>query len=125
MLAKERSRLGARARAITDDFIMQALARVGLEVPLAALRVSDLVPLDERVRVVRDLAPELLARTGQVERSELEVQALQTWLDEQLHPCGSDPRSLVAEGIEAALDELDAAEPDLRARAVELLRNGH
>ncbi len=106
-IAHERQRLQRQAQAIADDFALQALARVGIEVPRAALRVSDLVPLEERTRVVEQVAPALLDRAAAALRGDLDLAQLATWLDEQLRPCGNDPRGLVAPGIEAAFRDLD------------------
>jgi len=122
-LAAERRRLEALAANIVDDFTLQALARVKLTVPTAALRVSDLVPLEQRVRVVEQVAPALLERVRALDLApgEAAVAALRAWLSVELKPCGNDPEGLVLPGLQAAWAKVAADEPALVARALALL----
>ncbi len=111
-LARERGMLERMAQDISDGFVTDALARIGEDLPRAALRVSDLVPLEERVRVVTEVAEGLVGRYGAVKRGELSMEGLQAWLSEELAPLGSDPKKLVAEGMAMAMADLAADEVD-------------
>ncbi|MBM4320338.1 MAG: hypothetical protein FJ125_10340, partial [Deltaproteobacteria bacterium] len=104
LLEAERSRLRSWAREVADDSVCQAMLRVGITVPEAALRISDLVPLEERLRVVQVVAPRLLKEAYRLEQGETTLDEVRGWLERELRPCGNDPRELVAEGIFAALD---------------------
>ena len=103
-LAAERERLEALALALADDLTVQALARVQMKVPPAALRVSDLVPLEQRVSVVQTVAPALLQRVEALgpDPTPAARAELKAWLDAELRSCGNDPEGLVAPGMLAA-----------------------
>jgi hypothetical protein len=119
--AAEHERLLRLAREIADDFVLQSLARVGQTLPRAALRVSDLVPLEDRIRVVERVAPELAGRVDAMLQGETSREDLGLWLERTLRPCGNDPAGLVLPGIEAVFDEMELA-TDLRKAALDLLR---
>lgn len=89
----------ARAEALAFDFAAQMLARAGLALPDWALRVSDLVAIEQKMELAQSILPELRARlaAGQAPREA----ALQAWLDEVLRPFGKDPRGLIAPAARA------------------------
>ena len=89
----------ARAEALAFDFAAQGLARAGLSLPGWALRVSDLVAIEQKTELAERVLPELRARlaAGVAARDA----GLQGWLDEQLRPFGKDPRGLVAPAVRA------------------------
>lgn len=97
----------ARADRIALDFAAQMLARVDISLPEWALRVSDLVAVEQKVHFAQSLIPGVRARIEAREPSE----ALRAWIDEELRPYGKDPRGLVADAVRAwaALGESDAA----------------
>ena len=105
-LAQERRRLERSAQALADDFVIQALARVDIALPQAALRVSDLLPLEDRIWAVRELAPQLVQRHQQGASQE----AIAAWMDEQLGRLGRDARSLVAGGLSAVFEQAGVVE---------------
>jgi phosphoglucomutase/phosphomannomutase len=88
-----------RAERLALDFAALMLARVDVRLPEWALRVSDLVAIEQKVDLAERILPEVRARlaAGGSPRDA----ALQAWLDAQLKPFGKDPRGLVAPAIAA------------------------
>lgn len=91
----------ARATAIGNAFIRfclgpQVLGDVYPEIPEESLLVSDLVPVDHKLRLCTEILPDLLEQL----RGAVDAGA---WLDEQLGPFGEDPRGMVKTAANAWL----------------------
>ena len=102
------SSVDARAEALAFGFAELMLARAGIVLPGWALRVSDLVAIEQKQELASRILPELQARLAAgVAPGEA---ALQRWLDAELKPFGKDPRGLVAPAIRAwAAEVADSA----------------
>ena len=102
--------MDADCLALAQDFVALMLARVDLVLPGWALRISNLVPIEQKQHFADTVMPGLLRR--------LEAQeSVEDWLDAELADFGRDARALVRPGIEAWLAEQQAGEigPQLRA----------
>ncbi len=100
----------AATRALAEDFALAMLRRVDIELPRWALKVSDLLPVEQKLHFAEGLMPELADR--------LRAQApVLDWLEEALRPFGKDPRALLLPGVRdwAALQS-----PELGSAAVAL-----
>ena len=98
-LENEVPRVTEAARALALDFAHQMLARAEIELPAWALRVSDLVAIEQKQHLAAELMPALRARLGDgVSPAD---PTLQAWLDAELRPYGKDPRGLVADAVSA------------------------
>ena len=95
--------VAARADRLALDFARQMLARVDIALPEWALRVSDLVAIENKQHFAEVLLPALRKRVAAGE----DVHA---WLDAELRAYGKDPRGLVAPAVTAwaTLGEPDA-----------------
>lgn len=111
----------ARATAIGNAFIRFCLGPAVLgdvypEIPEESLLVSDLVPVDHKLRLCTEILPGLLERLrGGADAG--------SWLDGQLRPFGEDPRGMVERAAVAWLDRAvreGRATGDLRQRARDL-----
>lgn len=87
----------ARAERLAFGFAAAMLARVNIALPEWALRVSDLVAIEQKQDLADRIVPRLVERlaTG-VEPRDPELQG---WLESELRPFGKDPRGLVAPAI--------------------------
>ena len=82
------------------------------EIPDESLLVSDLVPVDHKVRLCTDILPALVEKlVGGEEAGD--------WLDENLAPFGEDARGLVRDAAKAYLSRPEVAEALGEARALE------
>jgi len=99
----------ARAERLALGFAAQMLARAGIALPEWALRVSDLVAIEQKQELAERIVPEVRSRLAA--GTALNDPELRTWLDTALKPFGKDPRGLVAPAIRAwaAGGEADAA----------------
>ncbi|MCP4677313.1 MAG: hypothetical protein GY854_17725, partial [Deltaproteobacteria bacterium] len=97
----------------------EILGDVYPSVPDESLLVSDLVPVDHKIRLGTDILPEL----GRKLAGDEDVEA---WLDEQLKPFGEDPRGLVRDATIAWLTRaahegiLDTAKAEAAKKLFEL-----
>jgi hypothetical protein len=92
----------ARATEIGNAFIRfclgpQVLGDVYPEIPDESLLVSDLVPVDHKVRLCTEILPGLIERLSGGGDPD-------AWLDEQLAPFGEDPRGMVGAAARAWLE---------------------
>jgi phosphoglucomutase len=96
-LAAARREMDAAVRETTLSVVDRLLRLVGVGLPRAALLVSPLVSLDNRVDFAERFLPELHARL----RAPLAPQPteLAEWIDQRLAAYGSDPRDLVSAGV--------------------------
>jgi phosphoglucomutase/phosphomannomutase len=118
-LASQRAELDVTAHAVADAFALHMLGILGVHLPAYALRISGLVPLDGRVKLVEDVMPELEARAAAVvSGSETETEA-GAWLDGALADAlGSDGRSLARTAFEeyVTTESARADAPERRAQ---------
>jgi hypothetical protein len=84
-------------RRITLSVVDQLLHLVGVELPRAALLVSSLVSLENRIDFGSRFLPELEARLAAARPADAD--RLARWIDERLNAYGTDPRFLVAPGV--------------------------
>jgi phosphoglucomutase/phosphomannomutase len=99
-------RCAAAARDLARAFAQDMLARVGVDVPAWALRVSDLCAIESKAHLAETLLPGVRARlAGGTPPGDA---ALQAWIDAELSAYGKDPRKLVADAVRAWADGGDA-----------------
>jgi phosphoglucomutase/phosphomannomutase len=115
--ATEIPRCTAMARALARAFAQDMLGRVGITLPAWALRVSDLVAIEQKQALADTLLPTLQGRLA--DGSDPRAAELQAWLDAELKTFGKDPRKLVAEAIAAWCEDASAPEA---ARVAEAMR---
>ncbi|MDP2309534.1 MAG: phospho-sugar mutase [Pseudomonadota bacterium] len=96
--ATEIPRVSGEAKALALAFAEGMLARVGIELPLWALRVSDLVAIEYKQHLAEVLLPEVRRRIAA-------GAPLDGLVDEGLRPYGKDPRGLVADAVRAWADQ--------------------
>lgn len=99
--ATEVPRVAALARELALDFAALMLARVDIVLPRWALRVSDLVAIEQKTHFATTFVSHLRAWDGAPRDP-----ALQAWIESELKAYGKDPRGLVAEAIRAAAADL-------------------
>ncbi|MES2641558.1 MAG: phospho-sugar mutase [Myxococcota bacterium] len=92
--ATEIRRVSAEAKELALAFAHAMLGRVEIELPLWALRVSDLVAIEFKQHLAGVLLPEVRRRIAA-------GAPLESVVDEGLRPYGKDPRGLVAEAVRA------------------------
>ncbi|MFQ5666960.1 MAG: hypothetical protein ACE5I7_11080, partial [Candidatus Binatia bacterium] len=97
--AAARGEMDGATRRITLALVDRVLRLVGIELPSAALVVSSLVSLENRLDFARRFLPELEARLRSADTAN--PAALAVWVDERLGGYGSDPRDLVRAGVAA------------------------
>ena len=89
----------ARAERLAFGFAAIMLARADIVLPEWALRVSDLVAIEQKQELAESILPalraKLIAGTGPRDPE------LKTWLEAELRLFGKDPRGLVAPAIRA------------------------
>jgi phosphoglucomutase/phosphomannomutase len=95
-LAAEKRAIDRRAATVAKDFLELALARIETAMPRWALDVSDLAPLEAKIRF-----GELFVEF--VHRIECGAVDLSDWLEAALAPLGSDARLLVRGAVESYL----------------------
>lgn len=96
-LEQEVPRVDAACQALAEAFVAEMLGRVGLSLPGWAIRVSDLVAVEQKQHFAEVLMPGLAARLEAVLNGE--HPDVEGWLDAELRPYGKDPRGLVAPGV--------------------------
>ena len=93
-----RERIDQQAAHLAESFTLLMLARLDIELPVHALRVSGLVSLDSRIDFARQFLPELESRVGTLAPGE-NLEPVRDWVDQRLSGYGKDPRGLVKGGI--------------------------
>lgn len=103
-------------RALRDtlvaDFVAQALGRIGMDLPKAALSINSLVEVTDRVDFINTVLPALRAKVKAGE----EDGAIHTWLKGRVASYGSDALDLVRGGFEAWLTTIPTAEHEALRR---------
>jgi phosphoglucomutase len=122
-LDRDMAEADAEAKRIGDAFIRFCLGPEVLgdtypEIPDTALLISDLVPVDHKIRVAVEVLPELGRRAS----AGSAAAALGAWLDEQLVPLGKDARGLVRPAALAWI-AAKASEQGIDAAAGDRLRS--
>ena len=102
-LAKSKVATDALARRLADDFTRQMLATIGVELPLYALRISDLVPLDRRLHFVERFLPDFEERALACAQGQDTHESASNWIDDKLATYGKDGRALVGDAVAAYL----------------------
>ncbi len=106
--AEEIPRVAAEAKNLALAFAHLMLERVGIELPLWALRVSDLVAIENKQHLAEVLLPEVRRRLA-------DGTPVADVVDEGLRAYGKDPRGLVAEAVRAWAAEHGAEGERVRA----------
>ena len=96
-LHSEIARVTADCHALAEQFSLQMLAAVGIDLPAWALEISGLVSVENKARFAQEILPALVQRIASPEPDE----GIGEWLDVALSPCGDDARDLFAPGVEA------------------------
>jgi len=99
------SELARDARVLADAFVLMALGRGGLTVPRWALRIHDLVSVEDKVWFGETVLPGLVARLA--EGGAESVEASEVWLQRKLARFGKDARALFRPGVSAWMRETD------------------
>ena len=94
-LATEIPRVDAAARALAEDFVLEMLSRVGLTIPRWALKITDLVSVEQKALFAEEILPALTAKL------DAGAPDVDHWLDAALAPFGRDARGLVADAVRA------------------------
>ena len=102
-LARNKAATDALARRLADDFTRQMLATIGMELPLYALRISDLVPLDRRLHFVERFLPDFEERALASVQGQAAQESAPDWIDDRLATYGKDARALVGDAVAAYL----------------------
>ena len=113
--AGARRAMDEAAQEVTLSMVDQVLHAAGIALPRAALLVSSLVSIDNRIDFGEVFLPELEERLRQMPA--VEAAALAAWIDTRLQAYGSDPRFLVKNGVAHHFDAVT-----LSAESAELLR---
>ena len=79
---------------MADDFVCQALAVVGLELPGAGLHCSALLGVEERIRFADEVLPEAIQQAA----SGASEPQLRLWLEERIGSWGGDGIGMTAQG---------------------------
>jgi phosphoglucomutase/phosphomannomutase len=85
-------------RRLGEDFVLEMLSRVDLQLPRWALRASDLLSVEHKLELAHRIVPQLSVR---LESAGLETDQTRSWLMKQLSPMGPDAILLVAPALEA------------------------
>lgn len=85
----------AACEALAEDFALVMLERAGMPLPRWALKISGLVPVEQKLEFAERILPEAARRHAAGELSD-------AWLDQELAPLGKDPRGLVAPAVAAS-----------------------
>jgi phosphoglucomutase/phosphomannomutase len=96
-LSTAKVQVDAACRTLTEGFVLDMLARVDIRLPAWALRINDLVSVEDKVRFADEIIPTLVSKLADGEAP----QELGPWLDAQLCGFGKDGRLLVADAIRA------------------------
>ena len=102
-LARNKAATDALARRLADDFTRQMLTTIGIELPLYALRISDLVPLDRRLHFVEQFLPDFEDRALACVQGQAAHESAPEWIDDRLATYGKDARALVGDALAAYL----------------------
>lgn len=97
-----------KVRAFSDAFLEMMLGIVGIELTPAALKISDLVTLDNKRHFGESLMPAFEAKAREALEGRTTREEASAWIDEQLAGYGSDARLLVRDAVRAYLAESDA-----------------
>lgn len=89
------AQVDAACEALAEDMTLLMLERVDMPLPRWALKVSGLVPVEQKQHFAAEVLPALVRRLLAGEPSE-------AWLDAQLARYGKDPRGLVAPAVHAS-----------------------
>jgi len=111
-LAKQRAETDRAAKAVADAFLLYMLSLIDVVLPRYALRISQLVSLEDRVDFVERFVPELQARCDVTDS----LPDVSTWIDTRLKRYGKDARGLVGDALREYLDSRDAGDAELRER---------
>ena len=127
-LAHTKAAMNALAQRVADDFTLQMLAIIGVDLPRYALRISGLVPLDRKIAFGREFLPALETRALALCRQQTSREEVSKWIDESLWNYGEDARALVADAVHGYVDVergrsagLSGTEAGERLRCLELI----
>lgn len=93
---QERQRVDAEVEALAESFLLDALARVGLELPAWALRANDLLPIEQKRLLASEIVPEL---AEQLDSAEPELSG--RWLRRRAAAFGRDGVRLITPALRA------------------------
>jgi phosphoglucomutase len=96
-------RVEAACRELAEAFVSEMLGRVGIHLPRWAIRVSDLVAVEQKQHFAEVLMPGLVERLAADQPAE-------DWLAEQLSAYGRDGRALVRPGVAAWIAQTGPSE---------------
>lgn len=103
-LAKQSEHAQDRARSLSEAFAGMALKRIGIELPLYALRVSDLLSIDLKQAFADELIPSWEQRLCALS-DDVDVEAEAIWLREAIKGFGKEPKAMLSQGMETYFQE--------------------
>ena len=87
----------AQCQALADDFVLQILQTVDISLPRWALRIDNLVSIEDKLRFVDQVMPQALERVASEGASEED----QAWLSEALSAHGAQAQLLYTDAVTA------------------------
>jgi phosphoglucomutase len=87
----------AQCQALADDFVLQILQTVDISLPRWALRIDNLVSIEDKLRFVDQVMPQALERVANEGASEED----QAWLSEALSTHGAQAQLLYTDAVTA------------------------
>ncbi len=102
---RQKAETDAVAQQIADAFTLQMLDILGILLPRYALRISGLVPLDQRTDFAFQFIPALEERATAMMANPALVDETSAWIDERLASYGPDARGLVGKAFQQYLDD--------------------
>jgi len=87
----------------SQAFMKSMLAMIDVVLPDYAMKISDLVPLDQKLRFVESFIPAFEDRVHSVELGTINEKTVSRWIDNELKGYGPDSRQLLAPAFEAYL----------------------
>lgn len=85
-------------------FMKSMLAMIDIVLPDYAMKISDLVPLDQKLQFVESFIPAFEDQVHSVELGTINEKTISRWIDSELKGYGPDARQLLAPALEAYLD---------------------
>lgn len=100
-LSEDIPRIAAQCQSLADAFVLQMLESVDIQLPRWALRIEDLVSIEDKVRFVQVIVPALLERVAPEGASA----QTQSWLESEISAYGPKAHLLFSKAMQAYIDK--------------------